>query len=119
MPAVVGSDGNRDALPTVLLEAFGCGTPAVASRLTGIPEIVDDGVNGILVEPGNDEALADAIERLLGSADLRERYGAAARAKAEQCFDVRRSAGELNRRFRESLRLPSTGDRNAVRVPLL
>jgi colanic acid/amylovoran biosynthesis glycosyltransferase len=122
MPAVVASDGNRDALPTVLLEAFACGTPAVASRLTGIPEIVDDGVNGILVEPGSPAELADAIERLLVRADLRERYGAAARAKAERCFDLRQSAGELRRRFAESLGLPASaasGDRDAVRVPVL
>ena len=119
MPAVVGSDGNRDALPTVLLEALGCGTPVIASRLTGIPEIVDDGVNGILVEPGNAAQLADAIERLMDRGELRMRFGAAARAKAERCFDVRHSVRELHRRFDESLGLPATGDRDADRVLVL
>ena len=119
MPAVVGSDGNRDALPTVLLEAFGCATPVVASRLTGIPEIVDDGENGLLVKPGSAAQLAEAIELLLEREDLRARYGAAARAKAERCFDLRRSVRELHRRFGESLAAPTPGDRDAVRVPVL
>lgn len=119
MPAVVGSDGNRDALPTVLLEAFGCATPVVASRLTGLPEIVDDGQNGILVDPGSAAQLSDAIELLLERADLRARYGAAARAKAERCFDLHHNVGDLHRWFGESLGLPAAGDRDALRVPVL
>ncbi len=88
MPAVVARDGNRDALPTVLLEAIATGTPVVASRLTGITEIVDDGENGYLIEPGDAGALANAIERLLAEPKLRERMGAAGRRKAETCFDL-------------------------------
>ncbi len=88
MPAIQARDGNRDALPTVLLEAMACGTPVVASRLTGIPEIVDHEETGLLVEPGEPVALADAIELLLRDPERRRRYGAAARAKAEREFDL-------------------------------
>jgi colanic acid/amylovoran biosynthesis glycosyltransferase len=119
MPAVVGSDGNRDALPTVLLEALACGVPVIASRLTGIPEIVDDGENGYLVEPGDAPALSAAMERLLEDPSLRARFGAAARAKAERCFDLRRNAAVLRGLFAESVGLRATRDEDAARVPVL
>lgn len=95
MPAIVARDGNRDALPTVLLEALACGTPVVASRLTGIPEIVDDDEKASLVDSGDAKALAAALERLLLDAPLRERLGAAGRKKAEECFDLKRNVAEL------------------------
>jgi hypothetical protein len=55
LPCRIGSDGNRDGLPTVLLEAMACGLPVVTTPVTGNPEIVDDGVNGRLI-PENDPA---------------------------------------------------------------
>jgi glycosyltransferase involved in cell wall biosynthesis len=95
MPAIIGEDGNRDSLPTVLLEALACGVPVVASRVTGIPEIVDDGRNGLLVEPGDADGLSRALERLLADGELRERFGEAGRAKAEQKFDIKTNAQDL------------------------
>jgi len=97
MPAVIGEDGNRDSLPTVLLEALACGVPVVASRVTGIPEIVDDGVNGLLVEPGDAEGLSRALDLLLADAGLRRRFGDAGRAKAQRRFDIETNARELYR----------------------
>jgi len=97
MPAVIGEDGNRDSLPTVLLEALACGVPVVASRVTGIPEIVDDGVNGLLVEPGDAEGLSRALDLLLADAGLRRRFGEAGRAKAQRRFDIETNARELYR----------------------
>lgn len=52
-PSVPSKDGRREGIPVVLMEAMACGLPVVSSRLSGIPEIVDDGVNGFLVEPGD------------------------------------------------------------------
>ena len=95
LPAVVAGNGDRDALPTVLLEAMACGAPVVASRLTGIPEIVDSGLNGLLVESGDTDGLGRAIDRLLVAPDLREQFGISARAKAERCFDLRENVTEL------------------------
>src|SRR5690606_12661002 len=64
-PCVNGSDGNRDGLPTVLLESMALGTPAVSTDVTGIPEILRDGETGLMVPQHDAHALATALERLL------------------------------------------------------
>ncbi|MBW3533826.1 MAG: glycosyltransferase, partial [Gemmatimonadetes bacterium] len=63
-PSVVLGDGMRDGIPVALMEAMAAGAPVVASRVSGIPELVEDGVNGLLVEPEDAGALAAAIRRL-------------------------------------------------------
>jgi glycosyltransferase involved in cell wall biosynthesis len=80
VPSVIDRAGNVDGLPNVLLEAMAAGKAVVASRVAGIPDVVEDGVNGILVPPGAVEALREALTRLAGDAALRARLGAAARA---------------------------------------
>ena len=85
----------------VRIVAF-CGVPAVASRVAGVPEIVRDGVTGRLVEPGDAEALADAIASLMSSPHRRARMGAAARLRAESKFDRRRASVALARLFARS-----------------
>jgi glycosyltransferase involved in cell wall biosynthesis len=89
MPAVIAADGNRDALPTVLLEAAACGLPAIASRLTGIAEIVHHGHTGLLVESGDAEGLSGALELLLDDPGRRLSMGTAARARMEERFDLK------------------------------
>ena len=64
-PCVVGSDGNRDGLPTVLLEAMALGTPCVSTDVTGIPEVLRDGETGLMVAQHAPHELADALEKLL------------------------------------------------------
>lgn len=91
-PSVVASNGKREGIPVVLMEAMSCGLPVVASRLSGIPELVDDQASGLLVPPGDAPALADAIDRLQGDADLRARLGAAARERIERDFDLTTNA---------------------------
>lgn len=98
-PCVTGADGNRDGLPTVVLEAMAAGTPCVATDVTGLPEIVRDGETGLLVAEGQAAALADAMERLLDDAALRVRLAAAARRLVEQRFDVRRNVETLRHLF--------------------
>lgn len=72
---------RREGMPVALLEAMACGLPCIASRLPGSTEaIIDDGVNGVLVPPGDALALAAALERLLSNPDERQRLGTAARA---------------------------------------
>ncbi len=77
-----------DNSPNTIYEATACGTPVVASRVGGIPELVDDGVTGLLVPPGDANALADAIIALLGDAARRERMGRRGREKAVAEYSV-------------------------------
>lgn len=95
LPCVIGSDGNRDGLPTVLLEGMACGLPVVTTPITGNPEIVDDGLNGRLVPPDDPHALALALDELLRRPDLRTAMSLEARAKVERCFDVRQNVAVL------------------------
>jgi glycosyltransferase involved in cell wall biosynthesis len=94
-PCRVGTDGNQDALPTVLIEALGAGLPIVSTPVAGIPEIVADGVEGLLVEPDDPTALAAAIGRLQDRPELRAALGAAGPPKRERRFDRERTIGEL------------------------
>lgn len=77
-----------EAVGIALLEAMASGLPVVASRTGGIPEVVEDGVSGILVAPGDAEDLARALVSLDRDPERRRRLGAAARARAE-AFDIR------------------------------
>ncbi len=103
MPCIVARDGNRDALPTVMLEAMACGLPVIASQVTGIPEIVGHEQTGLVVKPGDPADLANAITRLLQNPELRYRLGAAGRAKAETYFDLRTNVGKLRQLLNEGV----------------
>ncbi len=92
VPSVVAHDGDQDGIPNVVLEAAACGVPVVASRLPGITEAVEDGVTGVLVEPGDHQALARSIERILEDRDWQKRLAERGRSKVERDFDIRRNA---------------------------
>jgi glycosyltransferase involved in cell wall biosynthesis len=98
-PCVVGRDGNRDGLPTVLIEAMALGTPCVATDVTGIPELVRDGEPGLCVPEGDPEALAAALARVLESPALRHRLSRAGRTRIEEDFDLAANAAELHEVF--------------------
>ena len=99
-PCVVGRDGNRDGLPTVLLEAMALGTPCVSTDVTGIPEVVRDAETGITVSQREPASLAEAIARLLVDPDLRVRLARRARRLIESEFEVNRNASSLREMFR-------------------
>ena len=84
-----------DKSPYSVLEAMFAGLPVVSTPVGGIPEMVLDGETGILVPPGDDVAIADAIERILGDDELRVRMGQAARVRAEARFDARKTTTDL------------------------
>jgi len=117
LPCLVGQDGNRDALPTVLLEALAAGLPCVSTPVTGIPEILDAGRAGILVPQNDPAATAAALARLLDDAALREELARAGRAHAQRCFDLPTQARTLHGWFTEALAAASAPGRAACTSP--
>ncbi len=102
----VAGNGDRDGIPNVLIEAMAVGLPVVATRVSAIPELVEDGATGTLVEPGNPGDMADALERvLLDPAGCRDRVNRA-REKVERDFDNRRCVMKLHSLFRDVLDNP-------------
>jgi glycosyltransferase involved in cell wall biosynthesis len=97
LPCRIAGDGNRDALPTVILEALAQGLPVISTNISGIPEIIDSGTDGILVDPDNPAALADEIGRLLTSPDLRRRFSESGRLKAKNLFDISKNVAKLKK----------------------
>jgi len=96
-PSVPTRSGKREGIPVALMEAMASGVPVVASRISGIPELVEDGVSGLLVPPGDPGALADALASLCGNPPLAIRLTRVARAKVEREFDLGRNARLLVR----------------------
>jgi glycosyltransferase involved in cell wall biosynthesis len=98
------SSGLGDAVPTVIKEAMALGTPVIATRVAGIPELLDDGGCGVLVASGDVESLAGAIARLLGDEGERRALAARARRRAEEMFDLARNGAALSTRLSETVR---------------
>jgi L-malate glycosyltransferase len=97
LPSVANED-----FPNVVLECMSLGKPVVASRVAGIPEQIVDGVTGVVVRPGDAEALAAAIGALLEEPELCRRMGEAARERFRQCFTAEKAVAayaELYRRL--------------------
>ncbi len=111
-PCVVGKDGNRDGLPTVLLEAMALGTPCVSTHVTGIPEIVRDDDTGLLVPPEDVGALAAALRTVLTDPLRRERFATNGRALVEQKFNIHANARRLRQLFGVT---QASGDRRFIR----
>jgi glycosyltransferase involved in cell wall biosynthesis len=88
LPSIVGSDGNREGLPVSIVEALACSLPVVSTPVTGIPEVVRDGHNGLLVPERDPVALADALQRLIEDRELYERLRAQARPSVQATFDA-------------------------------
>jgi len=99
-PCVVAADGDRDGLPTVLVEAMALGTPCVSTDVTGIPELLGDDC-GILVPQRDPARLATALDRLLTDGALRVRLATRARRRVETDFDIRCTAARLRAIFCE------------------
>jgi glycosyltransferase involved in cell wall biosynthesis len=90
-----------EGVPVVLMEAMASGRPVVATRIAGIPELVEDGTSGLLVAAGNLSELVGALERLAAAPDLRAEMGVAGRKKIEESFDARRCAAQVAEVFKE------------------
>ncbi|MFQ5763696.1 MAG: glycosyltransferase [Rhodospirillales bacterium] len=95
----VAPDGDRDGLPNVLMEAQSQGLACVASDLGGVPELIEDGVTGLLVPPGREEPLAEAVARLAADPGIRSRLGAAGPKRVRERFSHEPGLDRLARRF--------------------
>jgi len=104
LPCQIMEDGDRDGFPNVLAEAMAMGVPVVSTRISGIPEMIDDGVHGLLVEPRDPLALAQALRRVLTDTGLHARLAHAGRLRICERFDSRRTTLALRDLFVEQLR---------------
>ena len=95
LPSLIAPSGDRDGIPVSLMEAMAAGAPVVSTRVSGIPELIEDEREGLLVAPQDSRALAEALARLLDDVALRRRLAVAARAKIEREFDAAREANKL------------------------
>jgi len=95
LPCVVTEEGDRDGIPTVVLEAMASGVPVVSTPVSGIPELIDSNRDGVLVPPNDPHKLADALDSLLTNPQLRDNLARKARAKIESQFRVEHSSSQL------------------------
>ena len=100
LASVVASDGDRDGIPVVLMEAGVVGLPIISTDVSGIPELIRDGQTGCLLPPANPAALADAIAALAADPGLRAHLGQNVRALVEAEFNIEKSTVQLAGLFR-------------------
>ncbi len=94
-PSVPTSDGRREGIPVVLIEAMSSGIPVIASNLSGIPELVLDGRTGLLTPPRDAAAIASALERYYRDPALRKKFGQSGRERVTEEFDLYKNAARL------------------------
>ena len=99
----VESNGDRDGIPNVVVEAMASGLPVVSTNVSGLPECVEHGVTGLLVPERSPEALADAIGELVGDADRARALGRAGRLRVEREFAAERNVRPIADALREAL----------------
>jgi glycosyltransferase involved in cell wall biosynthesis len=110
LPTKPAPGGDRDGLPNVLMEAASQALPILATAFAGTPEFITDGIHGILVPPGEPEALAGALARLTQDPALRQRLGDAARARLLRDFSAEAAVALIAARLRASAGLPDPAE---------
>ena len=103
----IAADGDRDGLPNVLVEAASQKLACVSTNVSGVPELLTDNENGLVVQPEDPQALAGAIERAIRQPDLRKRLGQAAERRVRDHFDHHTSVGQLQHLFEDAWRKAS------------
>lgn len=95
LPCRVLENGDRDGIPNVLMEAMACGVPVVTTGVSGITELVRDGVNGLIVEPDRPIDLADSLHRLIKDPKLARRLAERGRHTVSERFDAAAAAARM------------------------
>jgi glycosyltransferase involved in cell wall biosynthesis len=103
---VLAMPSRWEGLPIALLEAMAMSRPIVATRVSGIPDVIRDEENGLLVPPADPAKLAEALRRVLTESALREKLGRNALATLRQRYDVTRTARAYESLYRAALGLP-------------
>jgi glycosyltransferase involved in cell wall biosynthesis len=103
LPCQIAENNDRDGIPNVLVEAMASGLPVVSTNISGIPELIEHGVDGLLTPQKDARALADAVARLLDAPALRRELGGAARNKVCRSFDAESNILALHRLFLDCL----------------
>jgi glycosyltransferase involved in cell wall biosynthesis len=112
LPCRIASDGDRDGLPNVLVEASSQRLACVSTTISGVPELLSDDVNGLLVPPDDPHSLSAALMRAIREPSLRSRLGDAAERHVRATFDHRASIAQLARLFKTARGAPDT-ERNS------
>jgi glycosyltransferase involved in cell wall biosynthesis len=92
-----------EGLPVSVIEAMHAGMPIITTRVGGIPELVRDGHEALLIEPARPDMIASAVQRLASDSGLRERFGAGARERARREFSIEAMASAIERTYEELL----------------
>jgi glycosyltransferase involved in cell wall biosynthesis len=103
LPCLVAADGDRDGIPNVLAEAMACGLAVVTTAVSGIPELVRDRIDGLIVPERDPQALADALRQLLQDRALRRRIGEGGRERVCRVFDSRKTTLQLKALFVDAM----------------
>jgi len=103
LPSFVTDSGDRDGIPNVLVEAMAMGLPVISTDIPNLSELIENGVDGILVSEKDPEALADAIEELLEDSDRCSFLGTMARAKIEREFNIRHHILKITHMYSDRL----------------
>jgi colanic acid/amylovoran biosynthesis glycosyltransferase len=113
LASVVAANGRMDGIPVALMEALASGVPVIASRLSGIPELVRDGVTGVLVRPGDVDDLVAGFQRTLADPQVTCARAQAGRRLIEREFDIERSSEQMVSLF-QSARAARMHSRNVT-----
>jgi len=95
LPCITASNGDMDGIPVSLMEAMAIEIPTVSTYVSGIPELIEDGQNGLLVSEKDEVALANALQRLLEDEVLRTKLGKDGRQKVMHEFNIHKNAAQL------------------------
>lgn len=111
LPCIVAKNGDRDGIPVAMMEAMALEIPLISTNVSGIPELVEDGISGILVPPKDEKAISEAVIKLCKNEDLRIQMGKKGREIVLEKYNIKNETKKLEVLFEEiSLRMKSYTD---------